>query len=39
MAYIYVVEDDNNISEIEGFALKNAGHTVIECAVERTSIS
>lgn len=32
MAYIYVVEDDNNISEIEGFALKNAGHTVIECA-------
>lgn len=32
MAYIYVVEDDNNISEIESFALKNAGHTVIECA-------
>ena len=32
MAYIYVVEDDNNISEIEGFALKNAGHTVVECA-------
>ena len=32
MAYIYVVEDDNNISEIESFALKNAGYTVIECA-------
>ncbi len=32
MAYIYIVEDDNNISEIEGFALKNAGHTVVECA-------
>ena len=32
MAYIYVVEDDNNISEIESFALKNAGHTVVECA-------
>ena len=32
MALIYVVEDDNNISEIESFALKNAGHTVIECA-------
>ena len=32
MAYVYVVEDDKNISEIESFALKNAGHTVAECA-------
>lgn len=32
MAYVYVVEDDKNISEIESFALKNAGHTVVECA-------
>ena len=35
MAYIYVVEDDNNISEIESFALKNAGHTVVECTCGR----
>lgn len=32
MALIYVVEDDKNISEIESFALKNAGHQIIECA-------
>ena len=32
MALIYVVEDDKNISEIESFALKNAGHRIIECA-------
>ena len=32
MALIYVVEDDKNISEIESFALKNAGHHVVECA-------
>lgn len=32
MAHIYVVEDDKNISEIESFALKNAGHTIVECA-------
>ena len=25
MSHIYVVEDDKNISEIEGYALKNAG--------------
>ena len=31
MALIYVVEDDKNISEIESFALKNAGHQIIEC--------
>ena len=30
MALIYIVEDDKNISEIEAFALKNSGHTVIE---------
>ena len=30
MALIYVVEDDKNISEIESFALKNAGHQVQE---------
>ena len=29
MALIYVVEDDKNISEIESFALKNAGHQII----------
>ena len=32
MALIYVVEDDKNISEIESFALKNAGHQIVECA-------
>lgn len=32
MALIYVVEDDKNISEIESFALKNAGHQIIECS-------
>ena len=29
MALIYVVEDDKNISEIESFALKNAGHQIV----------
>ena len=29
MSHIYVVEDDDNISEIEGYALKNAGHNVV----------
>ena len=28
MAYVYVVEDDKNISEIESFALKNSGYEV-----------
>lgn len=32
MALIYVVEDDKNISEIECFALTNAGHEVVECS-------
>lgn len=34
MALIYIVEDDKNIREIESFALKNSGYTVIdfECA-------
>lgn len=34
MALIYVVEDDNNIREIETFALKNSGYSVtgFECA-------
>lgn len=32
MALIYVVEDDKNISEIESFSLKNAGHHIVECA-------
>ena len=32
MALIYVVEDDKKISEIESFALKNAGHQIVECA-------
>lgn len=32
MALIYVVEDDKNISEIECFALTNAGHKVVECS-------
>lgn len=34
MSTIYIVEDDKNIREIESFALKNSGHTVLdfECA-------
>lgn len=34
MALIYIVEDDQNIREIETFALKNSGYTVMdfECA-------
>lgn len=34
MALIYIIEDDQNIREIESFALKNSGHTVaeFECA-------
>lgn len=28
MAYIYIVEDDSNIREIETIALKNTGHTI-----------
>ncbi len=32
MAYIYIVEDDSNIREIETIALKNSGHVV--CAFE-----
>lgn len=35
MALIYVVEDDKNISEIECFALTNAGHKVVECSCGR----
>lgn len=36
MALIYIVEDDQNIREIETFALKNSGYTVMgfECAKE-----
>lgn len=30
MSLIYVVEDDSNIREIEAFALKNSGYTVVE---------
>ena len=30
MALIYMVEDDKNISEIESFSLKNAGHQTVE---------
>lgn len=30
MALIYVVEDDSNIREIESFALKNSGYSVVE---------
>lgn len=29
MALIYIIEDDDSIREIEEYALKNAGHTVI----------
>ena len=34
MALIYIVEDDQNIREIESFALKNSGYSVadFECA-------
>ena len=34
MSLVYIVEDDVNIREIEAFALKNSGHTVVdfECA-------
>ena len=34
MAWIYIVEDDQNIREIESFALKNSGYTIMdfECA-------
>ena len=34
MATIYIVEDDLNIREIETFALKNSGYSVVdfECA-------
>jgi len=36
MALIYIIEDDDNIREIEEFALKNAGHKVLgfSCAKE-----
>jgi len=30
MSLIYIVEDDKNIREIETFALKNSGHTVVD---------
>ena len=30
MATIYVIEDDQNIREIETFALKNSGYEVID---------
>lgn len=30
MALIYIVEDDGNIREIESFALKNSGYSVVE---------
>ncbi len=32
MALIYIVEDDNNIQEIESYALKSSGHEVIAFA-------
>ena len=34
MSLIYIVEDDENIREIESFALKNSGHSIseFECA-------
>ena len=36
MALIYIVEDDQNIREIESFALKNSGYQVqdFSCAKE-----
>ena len=30
MALIYIVEDDQNIREIESFALKNSGYTIMD---------
>jgi len=30
MSLIYIVEDDENIREIESFALKNSGHDILE---------
>lgn len=30
MSLIYIVEDDENIREIESFALKNSGHNILE---------
>jgi len=30
MSLIYIVEDDKNIREIETFALKNSGHTIMD---------
>ena len=30
MSLIYIVEDDENIREIENFALKNSGHNILE---------
>lgn len=30
MAWVYIVEDDKNIREIESFALKNSGYSVID---------
>lgn len=40
MALIYIVEDDQNIREIEAFALKNSGHQVrdFECAKDFYSV-
>ena len=35
MALIYVVEDDENIREIESFALKNSGYRVPISQTER----
>ena len=35
MAWIYIVEDDQNIREIEGFALKNSGYQVMEFGCAR----
>jgi two-component system alkaline phosphatase synthesis response regulator PhoP len=32
MALIYIVEDDDNIREIEKFALKNNGHIIYDFA-------
>ena len=34
MSLIYIVEDDINIREIESFALKNSGYTILE--IERS---
>ncbi len=35
MVWIYIVEDDQNIREIEGFALKNSGYQVMEFGCAR----